>query len=191
MVKNYSKSVWVAGWNSAWSCFANCYLTRVSMDTNVWFSVLPECFPDKFWIFFRKMSRIDLSLSVSGGLKNKISNDKLCNKVFKNLFSWKFTMDLSENGKCLFTSLQYVESSHAPYQRIRFFYFFINKIHNMRQVYTRLQHQIEEKNLKNCRLFEKNIRFSLFHQNFIDLQYNLFIISCQGTGKKFIISSGL
>jgi hypothetical protein len=31
-------------------------------------------------------------------------------------------MDLSENGKCLFTSLQYVESSHAPYQRIRFFY---------------------------------------------------------------------
>jgi hypothetical protein len=36
---------------------------------------------------------------------------------------WKFTMDLSENGKCLFTSLQYVESSHAPYQRIRFFYF--------------------------------------------------------------------
>jgi hypothetical protein len=34
---------------------------------------------------------------------------------------WKFTMDLSENGKCLFTSLQYVESSHAPYQRIRFF----------------------------------------------------------------------
>jgi hypothetical protein len=30
-------------------------------------------------------------------------------------------MDLSENGKCLFTSLQYVESSHAPYQRIRFF----------------------------------------------------------------------
>jgi hypothetical protein len=26
-------------------------------------------------------------------------------------------MDLSENGKCLFTSLQYVESSHAPYQR--------------------------------------------------------------------------
>jgi hypothetical protein len=31
-------------------------------------------------------------------------------------------MDLSENGKCLFTSLQYVESSHAPYQRIRFFF---------------------------------------------------------------------
>jgi hypothetical protein len=30
-------------------------------------------------------------------------------------------MDLPENGKCLFTSLQYVESSHAPYQRIRFF----------------------------------------------------------------------
>jgi hypothetical protein len=30
-------------------------------------------------------------------------------------------MDLSENGKCLFTSMQYVESSHAPYQRIRFF----------------------------------------------------------------------
>jgi hypothetical protein len=30
-------------------------------------------------------------------------------------------MDLSENGKCIFTSLQYVESSHAPYQRIRFF----------------------------------------------------------------------
>jgi hypothetical protein len=30
-------------------------------------------------------------------------------------------MDLSENGKCLFTSLQYVESSHAPNQRIRFF----------------------------------------------------------------------
>jgi uncharacterized membrane protein len=28
----------------------------------------------------------------------------------------------SENGKCLFTSLQYVESSHAPYQRIRFFF---------------------------------------------------------------------
>jgi hypothetical protein len=35
---------------------------------------------------------------------------------------WKFTMDLSENEKCLFTSLQYVESSHAPYQRIRFFF---------------------------------------------------------------------
>jgi hypothetical protein len=34
---------------------------------------------------------------------------------------WKFTMDLSENGKCLFTSMQNVESSHAPYQRIRFF----------------------------------------------------------------------
>jgi hypothetical protein len=33
-------------------------------------------------------------------------------------------MDLSENGKCLFTNLQYVESSHAPYQRIRFFYFY-------------------------------------------------------------------
>jgi hypothetical protein len=33
-------------------------------------------------------------------------------------------MDLSENGKCLSTSLQYVESSHAPYQRIRFFLFF-------------------------------------------------------------------
>jgi hypothetical protein len=31
------------------------------------FSVLPESFPDKFWIFFRKMSRIDLSPSVSGG----------------------------------------------------------------------------------------------------------------------------
>jgi hypothetical protein len=31
-------------------------------------------------------------------------------------------MDLSENGKCLFTSMQYVESSHAPYQRIRFFF---------------------------------------------------------------------
>jgi hypothetical protein len=36
---------------------------------------------------------------------------------------WNFTMDLSENGKCLFTSMQYVESSHAPYQRIRFFLF--------------------------------------------------------------------
>jgi hypothetical protein len=34
---------------------------------------------------------------------------------------WNFTMDLSENGKCLFTSMQYGESSHAPYQRIRFF----------------------------------------------------------------------
>jgi hypothetical protein len=32
-------------------------------------------------------------------------------------------MDLSEHGKCLFTSLQYVESSQAPYQRIRFFPF--------------------------------------------------------------------
>jgi hypothetical protein len=40
-------------------------------------------------------------------------------------------MDLSDNGKCSFTSLQYVESSHAPYQRIRFF------ITNMWQVYTR------------------------------------------------------
>jgi hypothetical protein len=36
-------------------------------------------------------------------------------------------MDLSENGKCLFTSLQYVESSHAPYQRIRFFMFQLTK----------------------------------------------------------------
>jgi hypothetical protein len=34
-------------------------------------------------------------------------------------------MDLSENEKCLFTSLQYVESSHAPYQRIRFFCFWL------------------------------------------------------------------
>jgi hypothetical protein len=30
------------------------------------FSVLPESFPDKFWIFFRKMLRNDLSPSVSG-----------------------------------------------------------------------------------------------------------------------------
>jgi hypothetical protein len=34
-------------------------------------------------------------------------------------------MDLSENGKLLFTSLQYVKSSHAPYQRIRFFQKFV------------------------------------------------------------------
>jgi hypothetical protein len=41
-------------------------------------------------------------------------------------------MDLSENGKCLFTSMQYVESSHAPYQRIRFFLFSIRSFrHNM------------------------------------------------------------
>jgi hypothetical protein len=46
-------------------------------------------------------------------LKNKISNDKLYNKVFKTLKFWKFTMDLSEKGKCLFTSLQYVESSQG------------------------------------------------------------------------------
>jgi hypothetical protein len=30
---------------------------------------LPESFPDNFWIFFRKMSRIDLRLSVSGAKK--------------------------------------------------------------------------------------------------------------------------
>jgi hypothetical protein len=34
---------------------------------------------------------------------------------------WKFTMDLSEKEKCFLTSMQYEESSHAPYQRIRFF----------------------------------------------------------------------
>jgi hypothetical protein len=44
------------------------------------FSVLPESFSDKFWIFFfEKCQKLEL--------KTKISNDKLCNKVFKTLFS--------------------------------------------------------------------------------------------------------
>jgi hypothetical protein len=34
-------------------------------------SVLSESFPDKFWIFFRKISKIDLSPSVSGSEKIK------------------------------------------------------------------------------------------------------------------------
>jgi hypothetical protein len=42
------------------------------MDTNIIrFLVLPESFSDKFWIFFRKMSRIELSPSVSGSLEIK------------------------------------------------------------------------------------------------------------------------
>jgi hypothetical protein len=36
------------------------------MDINVMFFGLPESFPDKFRIFVRKMSRIELSPSFSG-----------------------------------------------------------------------------------------------------------------------------
>jgi hypothetical protein len=41
------------------------------MDTNVIFFGFAWEFSDKFWISFRKMSRIDISLSVSGSYKIK------------------------------------------------------------------------------------------------------------------------
>jgi hypothetical protein len=77
------------------------------------FSVLPESFLDKFWIFFLKMSRIDLSPSVSGSKKIKFRMISFAIK-FSKLYSLKI-LDVHDD------SLQYVESSHAPYQRIRFF----------------------------------------------------------------------
>jgi hypothetical protein len=62
--------------------------------------------------FFRKMSRWSKPVCF-WMLKSNISNNLLK--------FWKLPLDLAENEKCLFTSLQFVESSLAPYQRIRFF----------------------------------------------------------------------
>jgi hypothetical protein len=86
----------------------------------------------------------------------------------------KFTMDRSENVKCLFTSLQYVESSHAPYQRIRFFSFtapggdgymyYSNEIWTVSKMTIFRKRQLFKKNIRsndlsgNLPFFEKSFR---------------------------------